>query len=222
MTKTELIWGWLYLFIQLMILPSILVIGNLILGSPLSDSLLNFLMFAVNFIAVTVIFHRFLWNSLRQALHTPWRCLRGAFIGFALHYLGSFLVNLLISFIYPEFVNVNDQSIISMTQEHFTLMTLGTVFLVPVAEEALYRGLIFRTLYQKIPAAAYIVSALVFSAIHVIGYIGIYEPAHLALCFLQYIPASFALGFAYAKADNIWAPILMHITVNQVGILSMR
>ena len=44
----------------------------------------------------------------------------------------------------------------------------------------------------------------------------------LALCFLQYIPAGIALAWSWKRSGNIFSPILMHITINALGILSMR
>jgi membrane protease YdiL (CAAX protease family) len=39
---------------------------------------------------------------------------------------------------------------------------------------------------------------------------------------VQYLPAGLALAWAYEKADTIWAPILMHMTINQISITFMR
>ena len=44
----------------------------------------------------------------------------------------------------------------------------------------------------------------------------------LFLSFLQYVPAGLCLAWSYEKADSIWAPILIHIAVNQMGNLAMR
>lgn len=222
MTQGEIIGGWVYMGLQLLVLPVLLSLINLLAGSPLSDAVLNFVFFALNFICVTVIFRRFLIASLRQTFNAPLQCLSTAFFGFLLYYGTSYVVSMLIYFIAPDFVNVNDDSIAGMTQENFVLMSIGTVLLVPPVEELLYRGLIFRGLYNSNRVMAYIVSTFVFCAIHVFGYIGFYDPFTLLLCFLQYIPAGLCLGWAYAKADSIWPPILIHITVNLIGISAMR
>ena len=222
MSRKEMIAGFSYLAIQLLILPSLLIWLNELIGSPLATSELNFLFFALDFLAITVIFHRFLLHSAKCALSQPFQCIRTAFLGLLFYWLSSYLVSFLILYIYPDFSNVNDQSIIGLTQQNYTLMAIGTVILVPITEETLYRGMVFRGLYSRSPVLAYIVSTVAFSALHVIGYIGQYPPTHLAMCLLQYIPAGICLGWAYAKADSIWAPILMHMAINQIGILSMR
>lgn len=214
--------GWLFLLIQLVFLPWLLSAVSAITGWPSSPAVLNFLMFAINFLFTVLIFHRFLWQSLKAMLRAPFLCLRAAFLGLIVYYLADLLLGTLIRSFSPAFSNLNDANIISMTQEHYALMALGTVLLVPIAEEVLYRGLIFGALHKRSRLAAYLVSVPAFCLIHVVGYIGVYEPLQLVLGFLQYVPAGLCLGWAYEKADTIWAPILMHISINQIALSLMR
>ena len=156
------------------------------------------------------------------ALGTPFRCLGYAVAGIILYWGLSYLVTIVIFFVSPDFYNVNDASLGTLAKSNYELIAIGTVCLVPLAEEAMYRGLIFSQFYNRKPFAAYLISTFIFAAVHVVGYIGKYEPLHLCLCFLQYLPAGIALGWAYTKADTIWSPILMHITINAIGMASMR
>jgi len=222
MTQREFRWGVSYLLLYTFILPNVLSYGNLLLPQPLSEAKINFIYFTVNLICILLIGRRFLWNSLQTAMKAPFRCLRPAFLGLAVYFLASFLLGNLILWIRPDFTNVNDSSIAAMTQDNFTLVSIGTVLLVPPVEEFLYRGLIFGRLYNRSKLAGYAVSTVLFAAIHVIGYIASFDAELLVLCFLQYLPAGLCLCWSYAKADNIWAPILMHITINQIGMQTMR
>jgi len=61
----------------------------------------------------------------------------------------------------------------------------GTVLLVPVAEESLFRGLVFRPLYNRKPWMGYLASSLLFASIHVVGYIGRFDALTLLLCLVQ-------------------------------------
>lgn len=221
-TKTEGVWGLVYFIFQLIALPIVLVAISHMLPTPLSEVQLNFVFFALNFIFVTVILHRFLIGNLKCALSAPKRCLQAAGAGMGFYWISSYVVGIIIILLYPDFANVNDDSIAGLAQDNFALMAVGTVLLAPITEEALFRGVIFGGLYKKSPIAAYCVSILGFSALHVVGYIGQYEPMHLLLCLLQYIPASFCLCWAYVRADSIWAPILIHTLNNTIAILSMR
>lgn len=222
MTPAQMWAGLIYLAFQFLLLPYILMLVNLLSGSTLSEVQTNFIYFCVEFLFVTLIFHKFLLESTKAALKKPWICLRYAFLGLMLYWLVSLVVNNLIVVVYPEFYNVNDASLTTMTKDNYALMAIGTVVLVPVAEETLFRGMIFRFLYERNSFLGYTLSALAFSTMHVLGYIGNYSPAHLLLCLIQYLPAGICLAWAYVKADSVWAPILMHITINQIGILSMR
>lgn len=219
MTTQETALGWLYLGLELFILPNLLRMGNRLLPSPLSDAALNFVFFALNFAAVMGIFHGFLGRSMVQAGKQFKRVLSSAVLGFLAYWLANLVMNCLPIF---DFSNVNDQAIASMSAQNYTLVAFGTVLLVPLTEEVLYRGLLFQGLYNRNRTAAYLVSTLVFCAIHVVGYIGSYAPKLLALCFLQYIPAGLCLAWSYARADCIFAPILIHTVVNAMGIYTVR
>lgn len=222
MNCEEIQWGWVYLFLQLFALPYLLTLVNLLLSNPLSDASLNFVFFGINFICVTIIFRKFFLTSLSHAFKNPAVCIQAVLCGFALYYIVSYIIGIAIMFINPEFLNANDESIAQMTRDNFALMGIGTVLLVPPVEEVFCRGLLFRGLYHRSRILAYAVSTLVFCSIHVIGYVGLYDPFTLIICFLQYVPASICLAWAYKRADTIVAPILIHMIINLIGILSTR
>lgn len=222
MTRRETLLGCGYLLLSMFVLPFAFDVLNSLLDRPMSETVINIIYFSLNFLCVAVIFHRFLWISIKEAARTPWRCLRFAALGFLLYYLVSSLLSNVIVWAYPSFFNVNDSTIAELSQEHTVLMNFATILLVPVYEEILYRGLIFQGLHEKSRVLAYTVSMLVFSSIHVMGYVGIYDFLTLLLCFVQYLPAGAALAWAYERADTIAAPILMHIAINQIGIAAMR
>ncbi|MBO5317101.1 MAG: CPBP family intramembrane metalloprotease [Oscillospiraceae bacterium] len=222
LTKYETILGWIYLPLQLLVIPAILIFLNTLAGAPFDETQINFIFFCVNFLLLTLIFHRFLVQSANVSLAAPWKTISSALLGYAIYMAGSYFLNILIYTLEPEFFNVNDSNIAQLAEGNFPLTLFGTVILVPVAEELLFRGLLFAGFYNRSRILAYAVTIVLFSLLHVLGYIGLYEPKMLILSLLQYIPASIALAWAYARADSIWAPILLHMTVNAVGMTAMR
>ena len=221
-TPAQRLWGWIYLALQLIVIPALLTLGNVYLQLELSDAELNFIFFCLNFICVTIIFHPFLIANGIRAIRAPQNIIYAALGAFAAYWILTYLVSGVIAAVYPDFFNVNDAAVATMVSDEYRLMLIGTVFLVPVTEELLYRGLIFAGLYNRSNILAYAVSTVAFALLHVFGYIGLYDPLHLLLCLLEYVPAGLCLGWAYAKADSIWAPILVHILVNLIGMLAMR
>ena len=221
-SRRETIFGGIYLILYLAVMSWLIPVAAHFLAPQLNDAQVNFIYFAVNFAATALIFRKFIFQSAKDALRNTGATLWYAILGYlGSNTLGS-LVAMFILHLDPDFANVNDMAINAMVAENFALMAFGAVILVPITEELLFRGLVFRGLYDRSPLAAHLVSILLFSAIHVSGYIGFYAPKTLLLCFIQYLPAAYCLNFAYRYSGSIVSPILMHMLINLVSLSAMR
>lgn len=222
LTDKEQIWGIAYLLFSIFLLPSLLGMLNGLLPVPLGKAWINFAYFVLNFLFIIWIFHGFFKRSLAYAGEHVGSFLLSVLLGVAAYWLCSWLLGLVLSKVFPSFSNLNDGSISAMLHSDFWITAVGTVLFVPVAEESLHRGLIFGSLYQKSHAAAYILSAIIFSAVHVVNYVSAYSVHHLIIACLQYIPAGLVLAWAYRRSGSIFAPILIHATINAIGLFSLR
>ena len=222
LTRKEVLWGWLYLAAEFLILPTVLYRAGSRLFPGISDLEVNFLYYLVNFLATLLIFHSFLSRNFSIAKETFLRIGLYVLIGLVAYWASNLVMAELTYRIMPDFFNVNDAGIAEMSQDGFMLMVIGTVLLVPVAEECLFRGLLFRGIYGKSRFCAYLISALCFCLPHVAVYIGSYELSLLAMCFVQYLPAGLILAWSYEKSNSIVTPILIHTIINAIGIYSMR
>lgn len=216
--KKETKWGLVWLAATLLAVPSLIVLFNSLLPEPFTDGLLNAVYYSINFAVTILIFHKFLASSMRAALARPFKVIWYAVLGYLGFQVLSELLAACIFYVYPQFSNVNDNAIFEMLDKDLVPLAMATIFLVPLAEETLYRGLVFRKLFDKSPVAAYLVSMAAFAAIHVMGYIGTYSPLVLLLCFLQYLPAGYCLAWCYRQTGTIICPILMHTIVNASSI----
>ena len=220
--RNETLFGGIYLAFMLIFLPLLLKVFNSMLENPLSAGKLNFIYYFINFALIVPVFGKFLLQSLKDALRVPFPTIWLALLG----YMGNLALSEILAFflmiLVPDFANINDLNVALMLQEEFSLLAIGTVVLVPVVEETLFRGMIFRNLYDRSPAGAYLISMVAFAAIHVTGYVGSVEPVYILLSFLQYLPAGYCLCFAYRRSGTIISPILMHMIVNAVAVYSMR
>ena len=222
MRRAEKILGSLYMAFSVLLLPSVLLWFNGKLSDPMNEGTLNFVFYLTNFLFILCIFHRFLRDSLVAAWRDIWNFIQAVVLGYVAYWAASKAMDLIMSYLLPGFSNVNDASIAAMAKANYTLILIGVVFLVPLAEEVLYRGLIFRNLWQTSKVAAYLVSMAAFAAIHVLGYIGSEDITTLVICFLQYLPAGLCLAWTYTKADNIFAPTVVHAIVNAIAIGALR
>lgn len=214
--------GWIYYAIQQLVLPEIIVLCLLLLDLNVSTFAVNFIYFCVNFAVFGLIFHSFLWKSLKKAQSVRKECLQYAGLGFLLYWVLNILIFSLILRIDPDYANLNNEAVGTIAQDHFAAMAVATVLLVPQAEELVFRGLIFQGLYNRSRILAYVVSASAFSMIHIVSYLGSMDLTHMILSFVQYLPAGIALGWVYEKTDTICTPILMHMLVNLFGIFAVR
>ena len=220
--RHEIRWGIRYLLFQLVFLGPLLSATLSQFFPGIQSIHIDTAYFLVNFAAVVGIFHRFLGKSLKHGLFHLGRLLLTVGLAFIIYVLLTIGLNIWITRLSPDFQNVNDASIAQYTDERFWLTFLGTVILVPTAEEALYRGLIFGGIRQRNRLLAYILSVSIFAFIHIMGYLGTTPLPFLALCLLQYVPAGLVLAFSYEYSGSILAPILIHTAVNTIAILSMR
>ena len=222
MSRSEKIWGWLYMVFSLLALPGILNWVNSQLAAPVDESTLNFVFYLTNFLFICGIFRTFLHASLVAAWRDIWNFIQAVVLGYVAYWAASEVMEFIMSYLLPGFSNINDAAITELARANYTLMLIGVVFLVPLTEEMLYRGLIFRNLWQSSKVAAYLLSMAAFAAIHVLGYIGSEDITTLLICFLQYLPAGLCLAWTYTKADNIFAPTVVHAIVNAISIGALR
>ena len=222
LTRDELLRGWVYLAFEFLFLPTILQLVSFSLFPGISDAEFNFLYYFVNFLATILIFHSFLSRNLGIAKGKFLQVVLYVLLGLVIYWTSNLVMSELTYRIMPDFYNVNDAGIAAMSQDAFLLMAIGTVLLVPVAEESLFRGLLFRGIYGKSRWAAYAVSALCFCLPHVSVYIGSYDLSLLAMCFIQYLPAGLMLAWSYERSNTILTPIIIHTIINAIGIYSMR
>lgn len=222
LTAKEKYIGFAYLVFQFAFLPVLLQLVGLAFSLGDNLALYNFLYFAINFICVAAIFSKFLKKSILRVRRAPWEVMISALIGLCFYWLGMSLISGLIGLFFPEYVNLNDREIVSIFGDYPLLMFLGTVILVPVTEEVLHRGLVFGTIFQKNIPLAYILSALLFSSIHVVQYIGVYSPGYVVLALVQYLPAGLILAWAYQHSGSVAAPVLIHAANNFLAILFVR
>lgn len=114
-----------------------------------------------------------------------------------------------------EMVNPNNEALMSLTGTDFRVTHALAIFIAPIVEETLFRGVVFGTLRPKYPFAAYAVTCLVFAGAHLWQFVG--QDAMLWLYLLEYLPVSIALCYSYEKTGCLWTPILFHMMNNMLA-----
>ncbi len=221
LTQKETGAGFVYLVFSFLALPSLLNMGGYLPGL-FGRAGVNFLYYCINFLVLAFMLRRFLKESAAYVGRHLWPVLGYSVLGFFLYYSTNLTLSAGISQVFPGYSNQNDAAIAELLKGQYLLTALGTILLVPLAEELLHRALIFGSLYPKSPVFAYVFSMFIFAAVHVVGYVGTVAPTTLLISFLQYLPAGWILAWTYKKSGCIFTSVLIHTAINTLGVLQMR
>ena len=180
----------------------------------ISDAGLNFASYLTDGVVAAIFLGRYLGKNFTAALDHPFRTLYLAALGYLACTALNELTYVITFWLQPQYVNLNDQAIQTHLGSQTVLTLLTTVVLAPVTEECFFRGLLFRGIYDRSPAAAWVSSVVLFAAVHVAGFVGYYSPMALLAAFITYIPAGVVLCLTYQRSGNIIAPMLSHAIIN--------
>ena len=224
--KGALIAGAVYLAVYLFglrfALPWLMGLLGVDIRTEYGYYLLNCFFFVINFTAVALIFRRFLFASFApvRERRLGWFFLAVG-IGYGVSVVSSNLITALYALLRITPENLNNDAVQALLLQHPAATLLFTVVLAPVTEECLFRGVLFGPFCRKCPWLGYLLSGTLFSAIHILNSIGYQSPLELVLCFLQYLPLSLALCWAYQKTRSIWGSIALHSLINLISCAAM-
>lgn len=200
---------------------------------PLRSSVsAEFGFWAICFAGTIFIFRRFLTASAQIPLTPVSIVLKFSLLGYILAFLANLLTNDLLFYFLPRhfyynetgphFFNICKELLAGFASENFLLAAGFTVLFVPVVEELLYRGLIFGSLVRKNLPLAYLVSTIVYSAVLTLPVWSGASMDYIALHFVQYLPVNLMFCWIYVRTETILTPILAHIIMNALCILTLR
>ncbi len=218
MTPTERVLGWIWLPVNTFLLPILAAVYVYANPDQLSDGALNLVTFAVSAVALLLMLHRFWRESFHRMLDRPGRCLGSMLLGGLVNYALSLAVSPVLLLVLDGAVdNPNNAALLEIAQQDLGMIRAASIFLAPLVEETLFRGVVFGSLRPKHRVLAYALSTGLFSLLHVWQYILVSADASLLVYALQYIPSGVALACCYERSGSIWPPIFLHMLLNTVA-----
>lgn len=222
MTKGESTAGWVCLAAYLVILPLLLQYLFILMGLDATTTAgkvqLNVLFYIISFVSCLVIFNKFLMGNFVQIFKHFWAFVQAVILGGFMYGFFYQILVYIVSRIVPELGNPNNDAVFAMVAVNRPVMVASIVAVVPLIEECLFRGVVFRGIYGKSRLSAYMISALAFSLIHVLSYTGQLTRFSGLLLTILYLPAGVALAWTYERADSIFAPVLLHSLINAYSL----
>lgn len=218
LTKTERWLGLCFLPLHSIILPVLMGMLEDYWPTTLSAARSSTLYYLVGFL--------FAMGLLRKALRKDWDRLLDNKLYILSTLFSAYLLNLVLSFatallsitlfedsaplVVDSTTNVAGSGPIS----YFSVL----VFLSPIVEETLFRGVVFGSIRHRSRVSAYIASILLF-ALHSTWQLAATGGSETFLFFfVQCIPTAFILAWCYERTSCLWTPILFYAITN-VGTL---
>jgi len=150
------------------------------------------------------------------------KCVFSALIGYILIMLANYAVAMVEMNLSEVTENINETNVESLATLNYGMFAAMAMYLAPIVEEGLFRGLFFTVIRPKSRVLAYIVSAGLFSLYHVWQFAVLYQDPTYLLVALEYLPAALILCWSYDRTGSIWTPIMVHMMVNGVGVYAMN
>lgn len=221
-SSNELLCGYVFLPVYIIILPKLVGLIAAYLKPDISGNTLIIVFYLVSFLIVVALFRNFLKSSFSDLLDNKAGSIFSVISGYLGHNILMYIVSVLLM-LFNAGVNPNNEAIVEQIKLNPNTMIAVTVLLGPVVEETLFRGVVFGTIRRKNRTAAYLVSYLVFAFYHLWEYFLISIDAggfqwSLLLNLLQYLPGSLALAWCYERSGTVWAPIFLHMLINALNI----
>ena len=216
MSRHQLIFGLVYLPIHIVLMP--LFLPSLLMGMGIEDlGVINFIYYAISFVLVLLVYFSYLRAEFDPLVERLGHCILTFFIALGLDYVLSLAVNTVVLYLTQGVDNPNDATIMEIAVESGGSIKAAAVFMAPIIEEVLFRGIIFGGVRRSNRVLAYVMSVLMFSVFHVWQYVFATGDLKLFVYVLQSLPVSFVLAWAYERSGSLWVPIGFHMMINSMS-----
>lgn len=217
MSKTELLPGAIYIPVHIIVLDFLIPMIMKSVAPNAAGYWSSIIYFGVSCLFILVAMHSFMGKSFSDLISCRMDALTGIVTGYFGYYVLRWLLALIFWLVgrggFPAPAGILSQAPINPGT-----VTVVAIVLAPIAEEFLFRGVVFGGLRHKSRLLAYTVSFLVFAFYCIWSRFFSGFGWDILIDFLYYLPASLALCWCYEKGGSVWAPVLLHILINILSV----
>lgn len=222
MNQTERIAGAIFFVVYLLVMPLLLErlfsLVETLLGTRIEPGFRSALYYYFIFAVTLVIFHRFLAFTTSRFFDSLGRSSTALLLSLLVFYGANELMYRVLSLFFANRPNLNDTVIVAQVAAAPRTTALIIIFLAPFVEEVLFRGLVFGCLKDMNRVAAYAVSAVLFSLLHVLASSPWRWDLTYLILTLQYLVPGLVFAWAFERSGTLWTSILLHATVNALAL----
>ena len=158
-----------------------------------------------------------LMRSVNELSAHPFKPLKVIISTLPMMFLGSFVLNMLITNLTGQTESSNQSYLIEIFQQYPYLIIIQALIYAPIVEEIMFRGLVFGALSKRSIPLAMFISSLLFGLAHV--YESLLTGNYADLWFIPtYALLGYFLNRAYLKSGTIVSSMALHFLNNAIGI----
>lgn len=220
MSKPQRIAGYVYLPFHIFVIPLFLGMLAVYLPGGLNDVTLNIILYGVGLAFCLICMWKYLRSAFDTLLDNLAVNISALCFGYVINILLSYLATgVLFAILGDQITNPNNVEVINLASESPRAVMALAVFIAPIVEEILFRGVIFGSLQQKHRRLAFIVSIALFAFYHVWQYALVSNDLTMLWYMISYVPVGYALAWVYEKTNSIWVSIFLHMMINGISML---
>ena len=220
MTKRQTVLGWIYLPLHMIVIPLLL---SLYLGvnPDLDTGSANLLYYGIGVLFTAVVMLPFLRSAFDVLLDRLGLCVACILIALLADYAMSTVAALILLLLENLPQNPNNAAVMAEAAVDPGIVTGLAVFIAPIVEELLFRGVVFGSIRTRSRGWAYAVSIAVFALYHVWEYAIAGADLGLLVYAIQYVPAAAVLAWLYERSGSIWTGIFFHMGNNLISMIAL-
>ena len=216
MTPLQQTLGWIYLFIHVIALPLLIRMYDKAAGgvNPANANLVYYA-FGVAFVAAVML--RYLRREFDALMDRLGWCIITALLALLVMYALNTAATLVLMLLEEVLNNPNNDMVAQLAREDFGAIKALSVFIAPIVEEVLFRGVLFGSLRERSRGWAYVVSVAAFGLYHVWQSALAAGDWTMLLYAVQYVPISVVLAWCYERSGSLWTGIFYHMGYNAIS-----
>ena len=230
MTRTQTILGWIYLLMHVAVLPLLLGLLAEFTPDPMSEATANLIYYVVGIVFCLTVMHSFLRRAFDRLVDNLRLCILTMVMALLIDYALSGVAALLLLLVDGVVENPNNAEVLELVDQNSGAVKAIAIFLAPIVEEILFRGVVFGSIRPRSRLWAYVASIAAFSIYHVWEEgltaaevkAAVSRDAATLLYALQYIPVSYVLAWAYERSGSIWTNIFFHMGFNALSLFALN
>ena len=217
MTSLQRTLGWIYLPLHAVVIPLLVLLYGSVKAPDWSAVSVNIVYYAIGILFVAAVMLRYLRGEFDTLLDRLPGCIITMLLAMLIMYALNTGATLILLLMEDVFVNPNTDAATTLAKESLGSARALSVFLAPLVEEVLFRGVLFGSLRERSRGWAYVVSAAVFSLYHVWQYAFVSGDLRMLLYAIQYIPISVVLAWCYERSGSLWTSVFYHMGYNAIS-----